>query len=177
MSPQWFKEQGRDGLNGPPPPSIDHLHPDINDSREVYILVYGPTERGLRASELHWSLAWYVREGAVRHIHIVSERVGSDSRGRRLVYWGPVTKSPPKPGSATVMARKISLGPMTFQMRQAVETLSWQIPVQVPDGRWNCQLWIIDLLNKMVQKRIITEAIWSDVIAKATHAYPELMGR
>ncbi len=172
MSAEWLREQGRYGLNRLPPPSVDHVYQDTKVDREVFILVYAPTEMGYGHRDLHWSLAWNVSGGALRHIHVITEPDGEDNHGiptHRLVYWGPITKTPPRPGSATTLAQRVPLGTMDYEKRQAIERISWETPVHVPDGQWNCQSWIADLLNRLAQAKIISSGTWAEVVAAVTH--------
>ncbi|KAI0711517.1 hypothetical protein C8Q76DRAFT_61293 [Earliella scabrosa] len=182
----WFREQGRDGLRTSlAPPSNDHLYREVNEPREVFILVYGPRQlHNVRARDLHWSIYWEVSGGGGKLIHLVQEDepifvLPGQARGatiiptRRLVYWGPQTRSP---GNATHGARRISLGVMSLAHRQEIERIAWKVLVHKPDGQWNCQHWIINLLYKMVDARIISKNGAEYAFGAAHHAWPELSG-
>ncbi|RPD52408.1 hypothetical protein L226DRAFT_496274 [Lentinus tigrinus ALCF2SS1-7] len=173
MAPiEYLPEQGRKGIRILPPGSNDHLAPDTDVYRKIVILVYPPL--ALRpgvtptARDLHWSLSWRVKDGW-RHIHINAENTSYDPQlPRRYVYWGPITKSS---GYATSGAKEVPLGYMSLAMRRRIEQLAWSVQVARPNGQWNCQNWIVDLLCKMHQDGIITQSKWSQVVAEAPHVW------
>ncbi|RPD52171.1 hypothetical protein L227DRAFT_515239 [Lentinus tigrinus ALCF2SS1-6] len=169
MAPtEYIREQGRYGLRNPPPIDNSHLARDTNVDREVVILVYPPRPgRSRSPRDLHWSLSWRVEGGGWKHLHVVVEETPYDAHLKmRYVYWGPVTKTV---GDATRGARYASLGYMSRASRQRIEALAWGIGVAKPNGEWNCQNWVVDLLCKICQDGLIDQAKWSDVMATASH--------
>ncbi|KAI0707568.1 hypothetical protein C8T65DRAFT_808940 [Cerioporus squamosus] len=169
MAPvEYLPEQGRLGLRNPPPISNGHLARDTNVDREVVVMVFPPIPGLIRTPrDAHWSLSWRVDAGGWKHLHVVTLDTSYDPRLRkRYVYWGPETKTV---GEAKRGAQHVSLGYMSPAVRRRIEALAWTVGVAKPNGDWNCQNWIIDLLCKICQDRIIDQAKWSEVVARAPH--------
>ncbi|KAI0707551.1 hypothetical protein C8T65DRAFT_718587 [Cerioporus squamosus] len=169
MAPaEYLPEQGRYGLRILPPPNNDHLAKDTDVERNVVVLVYPlqrrpgytPTSR-----DLHWSVSWRVDKGGWKHLHVIAENTSYDPQlPRRYVYWGPITKTA---GHATSGAVEVLLGSMSLAVRRRIEQIAWSVQVAKPNGQWNCQNWVIDLLCKICQDGIISQRQWSQVVENA----------
>ncbi len=167
MAPEYLPEQGRRGLTILPPLNNDHLARDNEVDQEVVLFVYGPGGGTTSPRDLRWSLAWQVSNGGWKHIHVTAENTPYDRHlPWRYVYWGPQTKTA---GLATYQARKTSLGVMNSATRKRIEAIAWEVGVAKPDGQWNCQHWILALLGKLYENRVINQAQWSKAIADASH--------
>lgn len=142
----------------PEPINLDWLHKDSEGDVEVFFAVYNPPPllQGHTPRDLHWSIAWQIRDtGAWRQVHVVEEKIEVAREQRPLqlyVYWGPLTKSS---GPTDGVAKRYSLGVFPLAQRLQIEELARQVPVMVPDGTWNCQDWILDLLSRMVSEGIL----------------------
>ncbi|TBU29388.1 hypothetical protein BD311DRAFT_864762 [Dichomitus squalens] len=174
-STQYIPEQGKYGLrNKEGPLNSDHLYPDNDVTRPVFLLVYPPL--GIKTQthrDLHWSLGWEVSNRGFRFVHI---QIHNDPRdpppNPRYVYWGAQTKSV---GAATQRAKKFLLGELTLRQRQNIERLAETVPVAYPNGRWNCQNWTDVLLRKLVEHGVITTAEWAQAMASARNAFHEIL--
>ncbi|TFK80585.1 hypothetical protein K466DRAFT_605213 [Polyporus arcularius HHB13444] len=169
---EYLPEQGRYGIRIPPPLNNDHLAKDTDEERNVVVMVYPPRRAPgyvPNPRDLHWSLSWRVDKGGWKHLHVTAEDTGYDPRlPRRYVYWGPITKSA---GNATSGAVEVPLGRMSLAVRRRIEQLAWGVQVAKPNGQWNCQNWVLDLLCKIYWDGIISQATWSEVVSKAHHAW------
>ncbi|KAI0707549.1 hypothetical protein C8T65DRAFT_650860 [Cerioporus squamosus] len=66
---------------------------------------------------------------------------------------------------------------MNSATRRSIEALAWEVGVAKPNGQWNCQHWILALLGKLYENRIITQGPWSKVVAEATHLWDDHIAR
>ncbi|KAI9062166.1 hypothetical protein FKP32DRAFT_1677500 [Trametes sanguinea] len=60
---------------------------------------------------------------------------------------------------------------MTLAMRQQIEELAWTVPVMRPNGQWNCQDWLTELLARMQEKGLITPAQLDEALEAARNAW------
>ncbi len=171
-------EQGRQGVNRPAPINLDcwPAFRDKDEDTEVFFAVYKPVLPRQTPRDLHWSLAWPIRDtnpAAWRQIHVIEERVEAEAGtwDSRYVYWGPLTKSS---GPTDDVAERYSLGAFSLEWRKNVEELADQTPVMVPDGTWNCQDWLLDLFERMITERLISSEKRDDVLAAADHVSGKL---
>ncbi|TFK81155.1 hypothetical protein K466DRAFT_604732 [Polyporus arcularius HHB13444] len=84
---------------------------------------------------------------------------------------------PKTAGVATYQARKTSLGVMDSATRRRIEAIAWEVGVAKPDGQWNCQHWILALLGKLYENRVINQAQWSKAVADASHLWDDWFAR
>jgi hypothetical protein len=82
-----------------------------------------------------------------------------------LTNWGPMTKN-----IEADSAQFISLCYMSLEKRKRLEAIASQEPVAVPDGKWNCQDWIVSVLEKASQLDIIAAEDIKTSIAQASVA-------
>ncbi|KAI0336633.1 hypothetical protein GY45DRAFT_1315217 [Cubamyces sp. BRFM 1775] len=164
--PVALPEQGRSGTVGEPPINLDWTAKDPDVDLPVYIIVSAPRDNGPHDPRgLHWRLVWQVARDRWRNVHIVEHR---DDRQRapnpRYVYWGALTQSSDPSASKST---KVLVGMMSLAMRQSIERLALEVPVMWPDGTWNCQNWILDLLTRMYRSGIISQRRWEEVVGAA----------
>ncbi|TFK81525.1 hypothetical protein K466DRAFT_501976 [Polyporus arcularius HHB13444] len=163
----YVPEQGRHGLRILPPLDINKLAQETGDLEEVFLLVYGPGATPTRPKDLRWSLAWRVSNGGWKHIHVTAENTLYDPQMPwRYVYWGPQNKTAELDNCK---ARRMSLGVMDVATRRRIKALAWEVGVAKPNRQWTGQHWIIALLHKLYENKVLTQAQWSKAIAQAPH--------
>ncbi|KAK7060279.1 hypothetical protein VNI00_001044 [Paramarasmius palmivorus] len=136
------------------PISIDHIHRDPNKDLIVYLVVV-PSAGGrhrVRKND-HWKLIWQIVDTPGRTVgrilHIVRE-LGYN----HLTNWGPLTKNL---GDMTRDSEWFRVAEMTLAQRKALEEIAKAEEVMEPDGEWNCQDWVVSVLEKAVQGELLTE--------------------
>ncbi|KAF8069054.1 hypothetical protein FPV67DRAFT_1780432 [Lyophyllum atratum] len=112
----------------------------------------------------HWMVVWQVgvsdRERVLRRLHVVRH-----DDNPHLTNWGPVTKATST--ATTNRSREYKLKDMTYAQRQHMEAICRRLPIQEPDGEWNCQDWIITLLKLAERDGLITRAEWEPAVRSA----------
>ncbi|KAL7283957.1 hypothetical protein PYCCODRAFT_329616 [Trametes coccinea BRFM310] len=163
-------EQGRYGTTGYPPTDMAWCYPDPNANLDVLILVASPMDpNNFHPRDLHWSLSWEVQRGIWRHVNVLEHaRDNQPPPNPRLVFWGPMTKMG---GGGTLEARKVHLATLSLAARKRLEQLAWTVPVMYPNGRWNCQDWLLDLLARMRNEGLITEQQMQNAVRAARNAW------
>ncbi|KDQ10956.1 hypothetical protein BOTBODRAFT_468965 [Botryobasidium botryosum FD-172 SS1] len=145
-----------------PPIDISWIHPDNEDVVKEVDLMVGSGIPG-PPRHYHWKLSWLVattEDGLVhRRIEIVRE-IERD----HLTNWGPYTKIGPVISANTHLH---TIGALNLSQRRELERIAEQEPVRVPNGEWNCQDWIISVLQKAVQAGLFTRAECQSAIHKA----------
>ncbi|KAL7283972.1 hypothetical protein ACG7TL_001244 [Trametes sanguinea] len=163
-------EQGRANSTGLPPIDMSWCFPDPDTSLTVYVLVSAPIDvTKFDPRDLHWSLSWEVQPNVWRHINVLyHERSDQPAPNPRLVFWGPLTKM----GDIAISGeRRVPVAVMTREMRKRIEELAWTVPVIYPNGQWNCQNWLVDLLGRMQDCGLITDEILNKAIDGARNAH------
>lgn len=135
------------------PVGVEHIYRDPDVDLPVDLLVHNdhPDARGR-----HWSISWLVgnSKGAAgaesyqdvqRVLHVVRE-VGIDY----YTNWGPKTRffNPP---SFTA----IPIATMSLEQRKALEEIASSTEVYQPNGVWNCQDWVMEVLRKAVERGLL----------------------
>ncbi|OSD02660.1 hypothetical protein PYCCODRAFT_1435312 [Trametes coccinea BRFM310] len=172
MTNAVLPEQGRAGVVGFPPIDLHWRFGDPDISLPVYILVSPPVDSTkFDPHGLHWSLSWEVKKDVWRHVNIITHmQPNQPPPNPRYVYFGALTKSI---ASDTPMERRILIGKMTLAMRREIEALAWTVPVMWPNGQWNCQDWLLDLLARMREKGLITLSQLDDAVKAARNAWSQ----
>ncbi|KAF8950808.1 hypothetical protein BDZ97DRAFT_2023145 [Flammula alnicola] len=146
MSPKSLPNFGRpEGVRAPA--SIDHLpkYWDKDEEKDVVLIVTTPpklpnTTRTLSPHDNHWMIVWEVGE----------------------IITGPdATRIP--------MSRNFRLGMMTFDQRRRLEEIANTTEVLEPNGQWNCQDWILTVLETAQASGIITREQWVGAVSEAQH--------
>lgn len=154
-------------MNKAPPINLDWIHPDRADHAEVFFAVYRPALRRHTPRDLHWSLAWAIGN-TWKQLHVIEEKMADGpSPQPRYVYWGPLTKSS---GPTDDVADRYFLGVFSQTQRKQIEELAAETPVMVPDGTWNCQDWLLDLFERMVDAGIINARTRDSVLKAAGYS-------
>jgi hypothetical protein len=152
--PQWIVKPD---MGRPPgrisPVGIEHIYrdPDIDLPVDLLVAKAHPDPRGR-----HWSISWRVGKStpspgdeSVEHVqrvlHVVQE-LGF----KYYTNWGPKTRFF-DPTSFTA----IPIATMSLGKRKALEEISLDTEVYEPNGVWNCQDWVIEVLRKAVAKDLL----------------------
>ncbi|KAJ7598513.1 hypothetical protein C8J56DRAFT_770969, partial [Mycena floridula] len=61
----------------------------------------------------------------------------------------------------------ILVGYLKLRQRQALEGIANSTKVVVPDGRWNCQDWIKEVLWGMITTRHMSQAQYQEIMNAA----------
>lgn len=142
------------------PPSIDHLYRDPDTSLPIRLIVVPAFSSD--PADNHWMVVWTVSEQddlIIRQLQIVRE-TGYD----HLTNWGAITVTA---DDRTRHAPKFSLGELTLSQRKSLEGVAQETPVMMPNGEWNCQHWVADVLEKAVEQDILVKEVVEKVLASA----------
>ncbi|KAF9027260.1 hypothetical protein BDZ89DRAFT_1067082 [Hymenopellis radicata] len=136
------------------PPDLSWIYKDPDEDLDVNLIITRSTGDITEPHDHHWKLSWTVAETSEapyhRHLDIVQE-IGINY----LTNWGPLT-SAKRQGSEHV----ICMARMSLRKRQDLEAVAAAEPVRVPDGQWNCQDWLISVLEKAEALGILTHEQW-----------------
>ena len=94
----------------------------------------------------------------VRRLQIVRE-IGYD----HLTNWGAITVT----AGDIRNSPKFPLGELTLGQRKKLEGIAQGTPVVMPNGEWNCQHWVSDLLEKAVEQNLLVEEVVRNALAAA----------
>jgi hypothetical protein len=160
MSVQWVLMQN----NGRPsgrlsPVGVEHIFrdPDIDLPVELLVNTDHPDPRAR-----HWSISWTVGQSSGGHrvqrvLHIVQE-VGLN----HYTNWGPKTRM-----FEAVVSNPILIASMSKAQRLALEKISESTGVFFPNGQWNCQDWVAEVLRQAVEQGLLTTEQRDRVLAAA----------
>ena len=139
---------------------MSHLVADPNCALEVQLVEYRNATRSSRTTgvpgkgDRHLAIGWVVgyqnNNPTWVFLHIVQE-----SDIPHLTNWGPITQAE---GDSTRSAAKYSLGQHSLQTRQRLKNIAAAMPVQVPDGHYNCQNWVRHVLDAAVAQQVLSAA-------------------
>ena len=142
------------------PPSIDHLYPDLDYTLPV-LLISIPARSGDPADN-HWIVTWTIsddKEVIIRRLQIVQE-----TGYNHLTNWGPLTVTA---GDTTKSSPQFSLGKLSLSQRKVLEKIARETPVMMPNGEWNCQNWITDVLKEAVKQNVLDNGIVNEALIAA----------
>ncbi|KAJ6578186.1 hypothetical protein B0H19DRAFT_1062721 [Mycena capillaripes] len=146
-----------DGRMGPV--GIEHLYRDPDSSLPVELLINRtyPERRGQ-----HWAISWIVGTLPPRHkvqriLHIVTE-IGRN----HYTNWGPVTRT-----FDPLELAAVPIAELTHVQRVALEKIAAQTDVYIPNGQWNCQDWVVDVLAHAVEDGLISAAARDEALSAA----------
>jgi hypothetical protein len=147
------------------PVGIEHIYRDPDIDLPVDLLVNGnhPNTRGR-----HWSISWRVGKPSAdaeeespeyvqRVLHVVRE-VGFDY----YTNWGPKTRFFDPTSFAAIPIATMNLG-----QRKALEEIASTTEVYEPNGLWNCQDWVAEVLRKAAEKGLVNAQQVDKVLAAA----------
>jgi hypothetical protein len=147
-----------------PPNQVDHLFKERDEELAVVLFVTRSTVRPYNPRNNHWILAWELGTYGINPIHRrigVVQEAGID----HLTNWGPLTKSA---STATVTKTiGIHVKTMTLDERQKLEEIAGNTQVLRPDGEWNCQNWLITVLETAEAQGLIMNEEWSAAVDEA----------
>ncbi|KAI0065167.1 hypothetical protein BV25DRAFT_1822284 [Artomyces pyxidatus] len=138
-----------------PPTNLGWRYPDTDVPLMVYIAVSAyPTPSEPCPRDRQWSLLW--EQGvAIRGCQMITVARFLEARQaagcEHYTYWGPVTRAASLEG-----ARLIPVATLSMADRRALEKLAGGIRVMKPNGWWNCQNWVVQLLRRAADEDIIT---------------------
>ncbi|KAJ7936474.1 hypothetical protein B0H13DRAFT_1551408, partial [Mycena leptocephala] len=129
------------------PVGIDHLNPDPDRPLVVNILI------DRRLSDLrsqHWAISWTIPSSPGSNIHRVSHIV-TEIGFHHYTNWGPLTQNFDPEKWDTV-----PIGLLSREQRTNLEKIVSKTGVYLPNGEWNCQDWVIKVLDHAVVEKIFT---------------------
>jgi hypothetical protein len=149
LEPQWVVKPNMGRPSGRfSPVGVEHIYrdPDIDLPVDLLVDPNHPDSRGR-----HWAISWRVRkptgsadvessQDVQRVLHIVRE-VGIN----HYTNWGPKTRFFDPTAFVT-----LPIATMSLSQRKALEEIASSTEVYEPNGVWNCQDWIIGVLQKAV---------------------------
>ncbi|KZT24274.1 hypothetical protein NEOLEDRAFT_1148865 [Neolentinus lepideus HHB14362 ss-1] len=179
--PAVVKDQGRtiDGHRVLVRPGMDYE--DLPGSTTIYILVCPYRDiPGLplvfTPRDLHWMLLWGpVREEGSYYRIIQATREwdprASSTIASTAVYLDFLTNPGPRTLSLTKNTEEngtfIPLSSLDRQGRQALEHIAMIHPIRVPDGSWNCQDFIKEILAEAVRQGLFDPEVVDKALQKA----------
>lgn len=151
-------------------PSGDWTVKDPAQALQVFLMV-DPAARRSRTGvaktpkDSHWMLAWHV--GTTLSGHEAHRRchLRQDPGVPHLTNWGVLTGAVEDHELNRLV--RVPLAILEKDSRLRLEAIANTTQVRVPDGRWNCQDWCIEVLNQAVQARIFAPAVVQTAIARA----------
>lgn len=146
-----------------PPPNIDHLFRDPDKPLPVILLIVPSDDPKATPKDSHWQIYWTVfqdpQQRVVRKVHITREL-----NCAHLTNWGPITATAEE---QTNRCPEFELGNMTLAQRTELEKIASETEVEVPNGEWNCQNWIVEVLNEAIAVGLFSTAQVSKVLHEA----------
>lgn len=151
-------------------PSGDWTVKDPAQALQVFLMV-DPAARRSRTGaaktpkDSHWMLAWHV--GTTLSGHEAHRRchLRQDPGVPHLTNWGVLTGAVENDELKRLV--RVPLAILEKDARLKLEAIANTTQVRVPDGRWNCQDWCIEVLNQAVMARIFSPAVVQTAIARA----------
>ncbi|KAF8902305.1 hypothetical protein CPB85DRAFT_101432 [Mucidula mucida] len=159
MSTEYLDNFGQDdGMHRPI--DMSHICPDPDTPLNVMLHSFGgdtadPTNN-------HWQIAWLVSASPDRFVFRRLEIV-REINVNHLTNWGPYTKFI----GITSMAAASSavLEQYTLAERRIWEEIAERMPVRVPDGVWNCQNWVMSVLQAAEGRGLLASQAINDALA------------
>ncbi|KAJ8692554.1 hypothetical protein PTI98_009856 [Pleurotus ostreatus] len=151
-------------------PSGDWTVKDPAQALQVFLMV-DPAARRSRTGaantpkDSHWMLAWHV--GTTLSGHEAHRRchLRQDPGVPHLTNWGVLTGAVESHELQRLV--RVPLAILEKDARLKLEAIANTTQVRVPDGRWNCQDWCIEVLNQAAMARIFSPAAVQTAIARA----------
>ncbi|KAJ7292929.1 hypothetical protein C8J57DRAFT_10660 [Mycena rebaudengoi] len=87
-----------------------------------------------------------------------------------LTNWGPMTKSM---GSARTLANSdiTTIANLSLEDRQRLEHIASRTQVYEPNGIWNCQDWVKDVLRQAVEAGVVTDTQCQAAFTSTSHSH------
>jgi hypothetical protein len=150
--PSQFYEPHNGVQPGMKPPSSlpTGSFPEPEGSRVVHIVVSGyPAPTRPLPRERSWALCWSPSNGVVRILGTV--RATPDREGS-YVYLGPITQT----YDFSRDCRLVPVASMGRGKRAALERIASSVGVMRPNGWWNGQNWVVEVLKMAVEQDLIS---------------------
>jgi hypothetical protein len=123
--------------------------PDPDGGQVVHIVVSGyPAPARPLPRERTWALCWSPANGVVRILGTVRAAPEKES----YVYWGPVTQA----YDFSRECRLIPVANLGRGKRAALERVANSVGVMRPNGWWNGQNWVVEVLKRAVEHDLIS---------------------
>lgn len=129
------------------------------------LLTYIPTFR-----DNHWMITWDI--GVTPDGHTVHRRlhIVQEPDCDHLTNWGPITSVAGQETERNGIV--VNITTMTLAQRQALESIANTTPVFKPNGEWNCQNWILAVLEEGVKQGLLTHEEYMEVVVAAQAVAP-----
>lgn len=148
-----------------PPVQVDHLYKERDEDLTVILHVTHSNIRPYNPRDNHWTLAWelgtYGKFPIHRRLSIIRE-----TDADYLTNWGALTKSTST--ASLDLAVQIPLKRMSLSQRKRLEDIGSHTAVLKPNGKWNCQDWIITVLERAEADGLVTHDEWTTAVDLAT---------
>ncbi|KAI9451824.1 hypothetical protein BJY52DRAFT_1190733 [Lactarius psammicola] len=133
-----------------PPPSLPAgAFPEPDGPRVVHVVVSGyPAPTRPLPRERTWALCWSPANGVVRILGTVRAAAG---QGEPRVL-GPITQQSEFPREC----RLVPVASMGRGKRAALERIANGVGVMRPNGWWNGQNWVVEVLKRAVEQDLIS---------------------
>jgi hypothetical protein len=150
-----------------PPPSLPSgSFPEPDGARVVHIVVSGyPAPTRPLPRERTWALCWSPANGVVRILGTMRRSPSSSApapvsvaekeeggAGSGYVYWGPVTQA----HDFSRECRLVPVASLGRGKRAALERIANGVGVMRPNGWWNGQNWVVEVLKRAVEHDLIS---------------------
>ncbi len=146
------------------PIDIDHLYPEKDEDLMVEVIVTASSS-SKTPRDNHWMLAWELGRAGPKTVVHRRVNVVREAGVPHLTNWGALTKT----ASANTIIRyhSIAVKEMTRAQRVELEAIGNTTPVRKPDGKWNCQDWVVTVLKVAEVAGLVTREEWTAAVAVA----------
>jgi hypothetical protein len=160
MNVEYLPNMGRP-TGKTPPAQVDHLYKERDEDLTVILHVTRSNIHPYNPRDNHWILAWelgtYGKFPIHRRISIIRE-----TGAEHLTNWGALTKS----NSTTCLGQavEIPMKKMSLSQRKKLEDIGNRTDVVKPNGKWNCQDWIVTVLKCAEAQGLVTRDEWTTAV-------------
>ncbi|KZV84519.1 hypothetical protein EXIGLDRAFT_727163 [Exidia glandulosa HHB12029] len=146
------------------PVDIAYIYPDPPENLDVMLQIYH-THENFRGR--HWAIVWQTA-GDLEHGRAAFRTLQTSIEPGKPHYtnWGPLTKTFKVVDPETPFAL-LPLANLSLSDRQRLEDIARETPVYVPNGNWNCQDWVMMVLDRAVELGLIPAASRDNALWKA----------
>jgi len=150
-----------------PPIQVDHLYKERDEDLMVILHVIRSNIHPYNPRDNHWILAWELGTYGTFPIHrkmSIIREAGAD----HLTNWGTLTKSTSTSSVGQVV--EIPLKKMALSQRKKLEDIGNRTQIVKPDGKWNCQDWIVTVLEAAEAQGLVSRDEWTKAVEAALRA-------
>ncbi|EJT97527.1 hypothetical protein DACRYDRAFT_119219 [Dacryopinax primogenitus] len=129
------------------PPGIEHIVKDPKQPMTVYLFIRREGE--LDPEDRHWTVLWVLPRSDAKPGQVVVRilEIVREINHPHLTNWGPLARIR---RAESMEKALIAIGELSFAERQALEKIAKNTPVYRPNGVYNCQHWVIDVLSQAI---------------------------